>query len=416
VRRSWSNRARLALIASCVLICAACSSSSSTSSSSSGTATNTGAPVLKPGTYTFGVEAAETGEAAAAVGLPELAGLKLVINAANSSGALGPGVKIALDIKDDGAAEATAIPVVRGFIADPSIVGLICCVLSDATGGVKPLLDAAHMPSIITSAGLVTATTTGSDIFRAYPLETTLQPHLVDAVVKAFNPKSAVVVFDSDNQAGAAQAAAASAEFTKDGVKVSEVQLLSTDTDMTGPATSIIGKAPDVVYQDLLTAQVPSMIAELTNLGYKGKELAIAGLADTSLFKICGKGCVGALAATAYVPSPDNQDAFMKTWLPLAQQATGEQAPSEGFAYGYLAGQFLIDGMKDAAEASPGAALTRASLLAGLHAVKSLPGTPFGPLTMVNDQGIASTITFVQFNAQGEVVTWDGTAAGLDKP
>ena len=416
MRRSWWYRAWFTLIGTCVLVCAACSSNSSTSSSGSSAAAQGGAPVLKPGTYTVGVEAAQTGAAAASVGLPILAGLQMEINAANSSAALGPGVKIALNVKNDGADEATAIPVVRGFISDSSVVGMICCVLSDATGGIKPLLDAAHMPSIITSAGLVTATTTGSDIFRAYPLETTLQPHLVDAFVKAFNPKSAVVVFDSDNQAGAAQASAAANEFKKDGVKVSEVQLLSTDTDMTGPATSIIGKAPDVVYQDLLTAQVPSMISELTNLGYKGKELAIAGLADTTLFKNCGKGCVGAVAATAYVPSPDNSDAFMKQWLPEAQKATGQQAPSEGFAYGYLAGQFLVAGMKAAAEASPGAALTRSSLLAGLHAVKTLPATPFGALTMNDDQGDASVITFVQFNAEGQVVDWNGTAAGLDKP
>jgi ABC-type branched-subunit amino acid transport system substrate-binding protein len=200
------------------------------------------------------------------------------------------------------------------------------------------------------------------------------------------------------------------------GVKVSQVQMLSTDTDLSGVATDIIGRKPDVVYHDEVTDQLPGLVKEMYDLGYKGKTLAIAGLADTSLFKICGNGCVGALAATTYVPSTVyNKQPFMAQWLPKAQKVSGQQAPPEGFAYGYLTGQFLIAGMKAALKAHPGASLTRASLLQGLHSITSLPATPFGPIVMTDDQGY-SPPTFVQFNAQGQIVTWNGTVAGVDMP
>lgn len=387
-------------------------SSESAGSSTPGTSTGGSAAAgahLAPGNYKIGYLTETTGNLAFA-GTPSVQGVTWAIDDANKQQVLGPGVTIELVEQDNGGDAAQAIAAAGRFIADNSYLGVICCLSSGVTGAVLPVVDKANVPTVITSAVAPTVTH-GAAMFRAKPLLQSVSAPLVPKVLEAVHPKTAVITRTIDNQGNVAAADVINQGLTTAGVKTTLIDVQSTQKDLTGVVSQIINVNPDVVIQSELAATMPVTLRGVRASGFAGP---IFGAVDTILsdtaHKTAGDAAIGVVAPTVYNAASDSPE--MKTFMQLANaQANG--VPPIYAAEGYAAAQLLIAGLHNAAQISP--TPTRADLMKGLGQVTTID-TVLGAITM-NDQhqGIAEDPSFLQWSADGKIVPWDGTAAGIAK-
>ena len=367
---------------------------------------------LAPGVYKFGYEGPLTGPVAFA-GIGVLDGIKAAFDEVNMSESLGAGVRLELVDEDDANDQAKGISATELFLNDESFVGLFCCVSSSVTGTIKPLIDDAGMPSVITTA-IMSGATEGSVMFRPKPDQVAMNTQLVNAAFGAFGIKTAIVVVNADNEGTAAIGDRMGKDLEALGVQVfPRIEVFQEDTDMSGPATKIIDLNPDVVFHSENSQNMVLVIRELHDRGYEGDNIGTNAIADSAIFATCGPACAGVPYVETYFPDPSNPDPFMKDWLPYAQRETGEDLPSTWFSSGYTAALLMIEGIKNAAQNAGGQPLTREALVAGLAAVGAFD-TPLGTLSINSDgQGEIDEILLLQLDVDGKVLVWDGTSGGL---
>jgi ABC-type branched-subunit amino acid transport system substrate-binding protein len=370
---------------------------------------------LAPGTYKFGFIGPLTG-AVAFAGIGVQAGIEAAFDQANESGQFGEGVELELQSEDDANDQAKGIAATELFINDPDIVGLLCCVSSSVTGSIKPLIDEGGVPSIITTA-LLGGATDGDFMFRPRPDQVAINSMLVTAVVEAFQPETALVVLNSDNEGTAAIGNLMGEELVALGVELlPTVSVLQDDTDMSGPATTIIAANPDLVFHAENSQNMALMIRELEARGYEGNNIGTNALVDSAIFETCGPACVGVPFVETYWPNPSNPSSFMQEWLPTAQEASGEDLPSTWFASGQTAAIMLFEALNQLAASEPGTAITRENLTSALGNVDSFE-TPLGTMSMDDEgQGSVDAVLLMQLDSSGSPQQWDGTVEGLIVP
>ena len=353
---------------------------------------------LPAGDYRVGFITENTGPLAFA-GLSYFHGAQLAADEISQSARLGAGVKLSLVEKESGSDPARAIQDMHQFIADRTIIATTCCILSAVAGSLKPIVLHAGIPLVIygaTAPGLPQPPTIYSMTILPGPKDVATAA----AAVAAVKPKTAAYFVSADNDAFKARMAAGQHAVEGAGVKtVGVVNVLSSDTDFTAPATQAMGFDPDIVL--VYTTQTPAegIIAALRARGYARTIVGNDVLSPAAVFKKMGE-------TVADVPFPISFSAALaatpeaKAFV-AAYEKRFNAPPDIYSAQGYAAITFIAQGLHGLA-GKP----TRASLGTALAQVKQVEPDVYGGEPIVNGQAETTGTAVVAWTKDGKIMPW----------
>lgn len=390
-RRLVLRRASLAATVAGVLAVSACGSSGSSGGASDGN------------TLKIGVIVAETGPIAGA-GKSFADGGRIAVQEINDKDLIGGGKKIQLVEKEGSEDPAKSASVAAQLAADQSIVGMACCILSPVAGAVKTVAIKQKVPLVLWGA-------TAPDLAEPpYVIRTVTMPQpanqkLAEIVSKEKDLKTVAYGVMTDNAGIVSQADAFKKGFDDAGVQnVGQVGTLSTQTDFTSSATSLIQKNADAVVVAGTQSNAVGLVAALHNKGYKG--LIVAGQT------ISGSGVYASQPQVLpEVPFPvyflaSKATGLGKTFAEDFKQKYGTEADDYA-AQGYNAIYAMAMAMKKA-----GGDITRASLTKALDSLKTLDPNIYGtPITIKDGQlDASSAVQAVHYTApDGAIAPWPGS-------
>lgn len=400
-------KSRLAMVTGATLVCAVCvpaSLATATTEPPDGSATTAaGSGVDLPvGTYQLGFEAILTGSGAFA-GIPMANAVEIAVDEINETEFLGAGAVLEVQREDGSGDQATVVNIGNQFVGDDSILGVLCCVFSSTTGAVKPLLDGAGLPSVVISAVLPSATE-GDFMFRSRPDPAPIKRESVHVTHHAFGYETAVVAVTGDNDGMVAEGDLYAEELQSLGVEVLDtVEAFEADTDYSGPATQIAAAEPDVVFISMLGNQIPLLVRDLRERGYEGEIVTNEATQNRDSFDVAGDAIVGTVFPVAFFAGNDTPETqqFVERY-----ETEFDIAPDEFASMAYNAVWMLARGLRAGGEG------TREALAEGLASIRSMPSS-MGELTFDEDgQASIAEVSYLQWNAEGELVLWDETAEG----
>jgi branched-chain amino acid transport system substrate-binding protein len=336
-------------------------------------------------------------------GVPEQKGAELAVEELNSSHYLGKS-QIKLTTADDQSTVANAISAYKTLASDGSL-GILYGFTTSLTTPLSQLALSMKIPSIITGAsgeGL----THVPYVYRTVYLAAApggIYDQSIDAAAQNWKPRTAVVVYDSDSDSFSGpieQLWVNGAE--RNHIKVlSQISVLSSATDLSSVATTIVHDNPDLVIADTQANGTANLMRGLSQFGYKGHVLTNYGVDSKGAFNIAGAAMAGVTWAPIFSDLSQNpvSQKFVK-----AYEAKYGSAPDQFAAEGYNSINFLAQGIK-AAQAK--GTVTRATVATALSGINSWQSTN-GGFTMSNgDSTYSGKAIFVQWNANGtQSVVW----------
>jgi branched-chain amino acid transport system substrate-binding protein len=379
-----------AAAAAACLVLGACSSNSSSGNSSGGTTYPVGFAVSLTGPYGI-------------YGVPEQKGAELAVDELNSSHYLGQS-QLKLTTSDDQSTVANAISAYKTLASDGSI-GILYGFTTPLTTPLTQLAVSMKIPSIVTGA-------TGEGVTAVpYAYRTVYLPEAaggiydqsIDAAATNWKPRTAVIVYDSDSDSfsGPVEQLWVNGANRNHITVLSQIAVLSSATDLSSVATTIVHDNPDLVIADTQANGTANLMRGLSQFGYKGHVLTNYGVDSKGAFNIGGAAMAGVTWAPVFSVLSKNSvsQEFVK-----AYEAKYGSAPDQFAAEGYNSINFLALGIKDAQGKG---SVTRASLATALSGIKSWQSTN-GDFTMSDGAAIYSgKAIFVQWNANGtQSVVW----------
>jgi branched-chain amino acid transport system substrate-binding protein len=349
-------------------------------------------------TYKVGFAAIKSGPAAFA-GIPLAEGAELAAAEINETGYFGPDTKLELDVQDAGGDPAKGIAIVREFNAN-KVSGVLCCGLSSEAGALKPILEQAKVPGIVTSA-ILPGLAAPPYLYRPVILPEApggLYEQFTKAVVETEKPKTVAIAVTGDNDGMVADAKVWESRLKENGVQVvGTVSTSAKDTDYTGPATQIINLKPDMVVSSTLGQSTALLAKTLRERGYTNRIISSYGASNAANFKVAGAGLKGVTFVTPFAPGMTEPTALR--FIDLYQKKHNKE-PDIYAAQGYTAMWLLATGIKNAGS---GEAAKVADALSKITEFDSV----YGKLTFQGGQAnIVGKGVYLQWTDQGTLVPW----------
>lgn len=351
-----------------------------------------------PGEYQVGYVTDSTG-ALAFAGLSYLHGAELAVEEISASGAMGPGTRLKLVVKEAGGDAARSIQAFNQLAADRNVVAASCCILSAIAGSLKPIALNVKLPLVIygaTAPGLPQSPYVYSVTGLPGPAEVAMSKE----IAARLKPKTVAYFVPTDNDAFMNRMKSSQAAMEAAGVRTAGVvNTLNADTDFTAPATQAIAMKPDLIM--VFTTQTPSasIIAALRSRGYAGAIAANDAISPPGVFKRVG-------AALANVPFPTNFDPTISD-NPAAQAFTTayqkkfNTPPDLYSAQGYTAMHLIAQAM-GTLDGKP----TREALGQALSQVGQVNHNVYGGLPIVDGQAQMRDTLIVAWSTDGRITRW----------
>ena len=354
------------------------------------------------GTVKLGVIVAETGPIAGA-GKAFADGGRIAVQEINGQDLIGGGKKIELVEKEGSEDPSKSASVAAQLAADKSITGMVCCILSPVAGAVKPVAIKQKLPLVLWGA------TEANLAQPPYVIRTVTMPQPANekasqTVAKAKGLKTVAFGVMTDNAGIVSQADAFKKGMDQAGVKnLGQVGTLSTQTDFTSSATSLMQMSPDGIVVVGTQSNAVGLIAALHDKGYKGQIISGETISGAGVYK-------SQPDALANVPFPvyflaSQATGLGKTFAADYQKKYGA-APDDYAAQGFNAVYTMAMGLKAA-----GKDTSRAGLAKALGNLKSLPDNIYGAkVTFSGGQlDASSAVQVVHYTApDGAIAPWSG--------
>jgi branched-chain amino acid transport system substrate-binding protein len=357
-------------------------------------------------TYKIGVLLPRSGTYAT-VGRQNEAGVELAVGEINSTGFLGEGKTLEVDVQDTGGEPARAIGVANRWTQQSDVLGVACCVFTNEAAAVAPVLPESGMAMVL-NGSISKEPLKQPNVFRGFPLVQAGDTEVTQAALKAFSPKTAAVVFTQDNEGMVDAKNNVVGVLEQAGVKVESVGTQAADTSFAGPATQVADAKPDLTVVLLLGNANGQMIKELRDRGHEGPIVADTVASAKDVYNVGGDALVGSLMAIAF--DPNSANAPTKNFIERWRAKFPDREPDQVGAIGYMSVWLLARAIKQSGGAD------RKAVADGLAKVGTVE-TPMGLLDYSVGQEPKKTDPFslVQWSAEGggTIVPWDGTAAGV---
>lgn len=254
------------------------------------------------------------------------------------------GTPVKLVQQDTGGDEAGAINAFQNLINRDKVVGIVGPTLSQQAFSADPIANRAKVPVLAPSNTAKGIPEIGEFIGRVSAPVAQVAPNAIRQALKQ-NPKiKKVAVLYAQNDAYSTSETGTFQEALKAHKLeiVTTQKFMTTDTDFTTQATSVLGSKVDLVVVSGLAADGGNFVKQLRQLGYKGIIVGGNGFNTANVFPVCGKQCDGILVAQAYSPevgTPINK-AFVK-----AYRDQYKKDPPQFSAQAFSAVQLFVEGL-----------------------------------------------------------------------
>lgn len=335
------------------------------------------------------------------LGQSEQRGVTIAEDEINNSHYLGS-AKLAVTFKDDQGDPATAVSQYKSFAGDSSISAVLCCTISTEGGALRPLAISTKTPTVLMTAAAPGLPALPNFVRITYDATKPTGPwaQAIDVAAKHWNLKTAAFVVSNDSPISAAPQVIKTYgdAFKRNHITMKRYNTLTTDSDFSGVASSIVSQNPSVVVMDVQSDRAPLLAAALLKGGYKGHLIGTPNFTTQALANQAGAAFNGMVMPATYsslFPNPLSK-AFVKAWD--KKYGTKDQPDTYGVA-GYKALKFIAQAIKMAGDTSD-----RSKIAAQMAKIKTFQA-PDGTMTMINGDA--------EFNGKATMVVWNNKKLSL---
>jgi branched-chain amino acid transport system substrate-binding protein len=301
--------------------------------------------------------------------IPSRDSVKLAIDQANAKGDLPVTLAyVPIDNKDAGTDPSNTSALVRRFITDPAVVGVVGPAFSGETEVGGPLLNEAGLTFITPSATNPDLTKKGwKAFFRGLATDAVQGSQTATLIVDVLGCKKVAVVNDKSPY-GSGLAKATAAGITKAGGEVVLNEGVEPTTDYTALIDSVIAADPDVLYYGGYDQEAPLVAKQYKDKGGEGLFIGGDGDKGTNFLKEGGEAVEGAVLTCPCLDPNASADAAAQKFATDYKTAFGKEAGIYS-SEAWDAAQIFIAAIK-----AGGANTTRASVLQYVTALKDFKG------------------------------------------
>jgi len=376
----------------------ACGSSKTTSTTGT-TAGGTGSKAYAGKTLKFGGVFSLTG-AGGVYGPQQKQGVELAQDTINASGGVN-GANLSITVVDDASLQPQSAQQTQTLIQQNQVLALLGPTLSNSAVAAHPIAENLKTPMLAVS-------TTGNNIVGTCPYpctyifrdslgEATAIPTNIKVYAEKAHPKTAVLLYPTDDKFSVDGAAAVKSSAPGNGINIVDTITFSkTEADYTQYATKAAGQHPDIIFITSLGG-IPAKIMSLARRqGFTGQFLGGNGFNTAAVSRQAGADGKGAQSASAwYIGNTFPSNAEFVT----AFKARFGTDPDQFAAQAYTGVLILADAAKRAHLTFGDAATDRQRLRDAMQATNIQ--TPLGPFQFTAQHDVHQTIWVIAMNGQG---------------
>jgi len=301
--------------------------------------------------------------------IPSRDSVKLAIDQANAKGDLPVTLEyFPIDNKDAGDDPSNTSALVRRFIDDPTVIGVVGPGFSGETFVGGPLMNEAGLTFVTPSATNPELTTKGwKAFFRALATDAVQGSQTGNLLVNVLGCKTVAVINDKSPY-GSGLAKATSASIKKVGGDVVLEEGVEPTTDYTALIDSVIAENPDVLYYAGYDKDAPLVAKQYKDKGGEGLFVGGDGDKGTNFLKEGGEAVEGALLTCPCLDPNASDDPPAMKFAADYKKAFGKEAGI------YSSEAWDVTQMFIAAIKAGGAGVTRASVLQFVTDLKDFKG------------------------------------------
>jgi branched-chain amino acid transport system substrate-binding protein len=320
---------------------------------------------------------------------------QLAVKKANEAGDLPVNLElVSIDNKDSGVDPAPTAGLVKRFVDDPAVVGVVGPGFSGETEVGAPILDEAGITMITPSATNPDLTTKGwKTFFRALPTDAVQGAQTGELIVDVLGCKNIAVIHDKSPY-GAGLAKYTAAAIKKAGGTVVVNEGVEPTTDYTAVVDTVTAEEHDVLYYAGYEAEAPLVLKQYRDKGGEGLFMGGDGDKGTNFLKEGGDDAEGAILTCPCLDPNASDDATAKAF---ADDYRSEYKEDAGIysAESWDSTNILIDAIK-----AGGANATRASVLKFVTDMKDYKGLSkvfnWSPVHEVSGEGLVTYVYLVK--------------------
>lgn len=358
----------------------------------------------------------------AAVGAPNIDGLRAVFAAANEQGGI-DGHKIELVVKDDAYDAARATANAQAFTGQEKVFANLLQISNASIAATRPIYEQACVPQL----GTISQHKEASDPERHAWTTVTIPPAITEAEAAAEylakeKPGGKIMEFRQQVTLGEDWAKTFPDAATKRGLQLLEVQHIApTETNLDAPAAKLTASGADAVMAEVQGPLCVTLLQSLAKAGFTGKVVLTSACNGAKQFMApLGKAADG-VAALFFQKDPSTPsartDPGMKQYFDDLAKHQPKADPTVTMTLnGYEAGNLLVHGLRAAAKLEGG--LTRVNLMNAAWNIQVERTTFLQPKQSMNgpkDPYIINDVTVQTYDADsgnwepsGVVFTYSG--------
>jgi branched-chain amino acid transport system substrate-binding protein len=256
------------------------------------------------------------------------------------------GASVVFDVEDAASDPAQVVNLTQKFTSDGSAL-LVGPTLSSEAKKADPIAVKAGLPILAISNTAQGITAMGPCVYRDSLAEEQVVPEAVARAEKAWNVKTAAIIYGDDNQFTKTDYLIFKDAFERAGITVVDTETFHTgDVDFKAQLTKIAGAKPDMLVVGALVQEAVKIIQQSSALALKAHVIGGNGLNSPQLYKLAGKDAEGVVVGAAYYLGNDypGNKAFVERY----QKKFGV-APDQFAAQAYAAAQIVAHAVKGGA-------------------------------------------------------------------
>ncbi len=254
--------------------------------------------------------------------------------------------EVVIVTEDDERKAESAVAAMTRLIVEDEVIAVIGPQASGQAVPAGQVADDRETPMISPWSTNPATTVDRPWVFRAAFLDTFQGRVMASFVSDEFGAKTAAVLYDvaSDYPKGLAENFRDAA--VELGIEVVAFESFTTgDTDFSAQLTNIIAANPDVLFTPQYYSEVPQIVQQARELGFKGNIVGSDSWGTPDLITLCGDACEGLFFSTHY--APDIATEVGQTFIKAYEELYGAK-PDDVAALTYDSFQLLFTAIENA--------------------------------------------------------------------
>lgn len=239
----------------------------------------------------------------AAYGQSQKEALELAKEEINAQGK----VKIELLYEDTRGDKTEAMNAGNKLINKDNVVGIIGPTLSGEMFALGPIANQSGVPIMGTSTTAEGVTDIGDFVFRNALPESSAVPQAVNKAIEKYNLKKVAVMYASNDDWAVSGYKTMEKTLKEKGIEIVATETFATkDTDFSAQLTKIQSLKPDAVMVSGLYQEAALVLKKAREIGIDLPFVGTNGFNSPELIKIAGKAADGAIVASPWYPTKEN--------------------------------------------------------------------------------------------------------------